>query len=108
MSSVDGSGSTLTFSGFTAELTGINFSGMERAVLESTNLSTTDAKEYIAAKLYDAGEVSVEFNVNDDQTGALAAYPALEHHKQYHSLSLTMQARPSHLQEQLFVPAWTP
>jgi hypothetical protein len=77
MSSVDGSGSTLTFSGFSGELTGINFSGMERAVLESTNLSTTAAKTYIAAKLYDAGEVSVEFNVNADQTGALTAYPAL-------------------------------
>ena len=75
--SVDGSGSTITFSGFTAEVTGINFSGMERAVLESTHLGTTDAKEYIAAKLYDAGEVSVEFNVNNDQTGALTSYPAL-------------------------------
>ena len=75
MSSVDGSGSTLTFSGFSGELTGINFSGMERAVLDATHLGTTEAKEFIAAKLYDAGEVSVEFNVNDDQTGALTAYP---------------------------------
>ena len=75
--SADGTGSTLTFGGFTSEVTGINFSGMERAVLESTHLSTNDAKTFIAAKLYDAGEVSVEFNVNDDQTGALTSYPAL-------------------------------
>lgn len=75
--SVDGSGSAITFSGFTAEITGLNFSGMERAVIESTHLSTADAKTYIAAKLYDAGEVSVEFNVDDDQTGAIKTYPTL-------------------------------
>jgi hypothetical protein len=60
----DGSSTTISYGGTDlGEVTGIDWSGMERAIIESTNLATADAKTYIAASIYDAGSVSVEIDV---------------------------------------------
>lgn len=68
----DGSGATITLGGVAiGEVTGIDWSGMERAMIESTNLATTDAKTYIAASLYDAGSVTVEVDVIDEDAMTL-------------------------------------
>ena len=67
MSAADGSGSTVTYNGSElGEVTGISWSGMERAIIESTHLATSEAKTYIAASLYDAGEVTIELNIDDN------------------------------------------
>lgn len=66
-SATDGSGATLTYGSLAADITGISWSGMERDMIEATHLGTADAKEFIAARLYDAGSVTIEMNVDDVQ-----------------------------------------
>jgi len=62
-----GQGTYITFggvlgSGATAgyKLTGLSWSGIERAVADGTHMLTTGGKEYVASEVYDPGEVSAE------------------------------------------------
>lgn len=52
-------GSTLgATTGF--KLTGLQWSGIERAVADATHMKTVGGKEYVASEVYDPGEVSAE------------------------------------------------
>jgi hypothetical protein len=75
-----GTGTTLTYSGFTYEITNISVSGITREVIETVHLSTAPAgageigsKTYIAGDLSDPGEVSVEGHFNPDDTPPIEA-----------------------------------
>lgn len=70
-----GNGTTLTFSGITANLIDINGPNLERGEVETTHMGTTTARTYSPDDLYDAGEVTctVEYNgENFPITGAAA------------------------------------
>ncbi len=56
----DAHGSTLTFSGLTMHQIAIKPPSMKRAAIDSTHLGSTSVMESIPAKLYDAGQVSVD------------------------------------------------
>jgi hypothetical protein len=56
----DSHGSTFTFSGFVAHITGINPPTLTRKPIDSTHLGSSTVMESIPSKLYDAGEVSVD------------------------------------------------
>lgn len=49
------------------EILDINWSGMERAVGETTHLATTLARTYLPGDLVDPGELSLTVHVNADQ-----------------------------------------
>lgn len=42
------------------KLTGLSWSGVERAVADASHMGTTGGKEYVASEIYDPGEVSAE------------------------------------------------
>lgn len=53
-----GTGTTLTFASFTANLLDISGPGLSRDVVETTHMGTTVAKTFEPADLYDGGEVN--------------------------------------------------
>lgn len=62
-----GQGTQITFGGVLGsqatgvyKLTGLSWSGVERAVADATHMGTTGGKEYVASEIYDPGEVSAE------------------------------------------------
>lgn len=68
----DGSGSTISYGGTAVgNVTSISWSGMERAMIDVTNLDTVDAKAFLAASLYDAGSVTCEIDTIDDSVVSL-------------------------------------
>ena len=78
-----GTGATITFSGFSAELTSITPSGAARETFESTHLGTTVAganefggRTFVFGTLSDPGEVSVEGHFNPGYTPQLDAAEA--------------------------------
>ena len=65
---IDGHGTTITIPGITSvRIIDVNGPGIKRDVIGASNMSTASAEEYIAAALYDGGEVSVtiEFTGNE-------------------------------------------
>ena len=74
MASTDGSGATLSFTGLTGDITGFSWSGMTREEIDATHLGSTDIKDFISARLYDGGEISVELNVDANPTAPLTTY----------------------------------
>lgn len=76
MATVDiGTGTTLTFASFTAELTAINWDGITRDIIETSHLSTAVAgagkigsKTFIPGDLVDPGEISIEGHFDPDLT----------------------------------------
>lgn len=85
MNAVDiGTGTTITFgtSGFSAEVTSIKMSGISRSIIETSHLGTSPAgageigsKTFLAGKLSDPGEVSIEGHFDADLTPPLEASP---------------------------------
>ena len=63
----DAKGSTFTFSGFSANIITIDPPGMTRAAIEVTHLGTSQVKNYIPAKLAEAGDVSITFEFDPSQ-----------------------------------------
>lgn len=63
----DGHGTTITFgtSGFSANLIGIDSLNVERASIEDTHMSTSDAKDFLPAALY---EWKLDITVEHDAT----------------------------------------
>lgn len=56
-----GTGATITFSSsFFAKIKNINWTGIERPAIDTTNMATTTARTYVPGDLYDAGELEVE------------------------------------------------
>jgi hypothetical protein len=62
-----GQGTFINFSGVLGsaatgvyKLTGLSWSGIERAVADATHMLTSGGKEYVASEVYDPGEVSAE------------------------------------------------
>jgi len=78
MAADSGHGTTLTFSGFAADLISINGPSTSRGSVDTTSMATTTAKTYIPAALYDPGEVSatVVFETDDDPVDAMTATAA--------------------------------
>jgi|TARA_Y100000310_G_scaffold51927_1_gene47795 hypothetical protein len=65
-----GYGTTIAYTGHPfAEILSLEWSGISREAIETSHMgttgSTTNAKTYIAADLYDAGEITVECNLDD-------------------------------------------
>ena len=74
----DGTGATFSFSGVAGDIVSINYSGMSRAAIDATHLGSLLVKEYIAASLYDGGEVSIEMNVQSgSHLAMLTTYVAI-------------------------------
>lgn len=57
-----GTGTTLTLgtSSWTAEILNVDWDGIERPAIDSTNMSTTTARTFIPGDLYDPGSVTFE------------------------------------------------
>lgn len=67
--SVDiGTGASVTFgtSGFTANITNISWSGIERASIQTTHLGTTTAHTFTPGDLFNPGELSLEIQFDPD------------------------------------------
>jgi hypothetical protein len=56
----DGHGLIFTFSGFEFNVIGVSGPNFSRASIDKTHMGTVDWMEFMAAKLADAGEVTVE------------------------------------------------
>ena len=61
-----GNGATLTFSGFTGNVTTISGAEMEIEAIETSHLGTTGYREYIPGSLKEGGELEVEFIFTGD------------------------------------------
>lgn len=53
-------------SGFSSAVTGIGIEGQERVAIETSHFGTTGFKEYIAAKLVEPGEITLEVQFDPD------------------------------------------
>lgn len=71
-----GTGSTLTFSGFTAQVVSISWSGIDRVAIDSSHMGTAGGKTYVFGDQYDPGEITVEVHFKSNEappiTGAAA------------------------------------
>ena len=54
-----GASLALTTSGWTPQITEMNWGGIDREMVETTHLATTTAKTYLPGDLYDPGELSL-------------------------------------------------
>lgn len=62
-----GTGVTLTFaSGIIAKATNISWGGVTRPSVDSTYLGSSTARSFIPGDLYDAGELTIEFQLEPD------------------------------------------
>ena len=59
-----GTGTILTFTGITVDLTSISMSGVSREKIDTTHLLTSTARSSIPTDLYDAGTIECEFHVD--------------------------------------------
>lgn len=77
-SAQDGQGTTISFgsSGFSAGLISVSGPSRTRAAIDATLMSTTTAKAYIVAELYDGGEVKIV--VEHDGSDAIPISSAAE------------------------------
>lgn len=78
-----GTGSTITFAGWSGEILSIAWGGMERAVVDTSHMGTTTWKTFLAGDLADPGEVTAEchldgsFDVSTVLTGAAGSLAVL-------------------------------
>jgi hypothetical protein len=61
-----GTGSTLTFSGITVNLSRINPTGLSREAIDTSHLGTSGARSYLPGDTYDPGSISCDFHVDAD------------------------------------------
>lgn len=61
-----GTGTTLTFSGITVNLTSIAASGISRASILAAHLGTTGGQPFIPGDTYDPGQIECEFQTDCD------------------------------------------
>lgn len=54
-----GTGSAFTFSGYTANVLSIGWTGIDRAYIDTTHMGTSTARSGTPADLYDPGEVEI-------------------------------------------------
>ena len=76
-------GTTVTFSGWTAQITSLSYDGVERASIETTHLGSAvpgagfGGKTFIIAKLGDPGTLNLEGHFDPDKippvTGAISS-----------------------------------
>lgn len=64
-----GTGATMTFgtSSYAVEITGINLSGVSRAVIDTTHLGTTGARTKRPGDLYEPGTIQCEIHWDPDE-----------------------------------------
>ena len=64
----NGTGGSITFgtSGFTANISNINWDGIERVSIPTSHLGTTTAHTFIPGDLYDPGEISLDIQFDPD------------------------------------------
>ena len=63
-----GTGATISGSGQTGNVLSISWSGISRPAVDTTHLGTTTARTFMPGDLYDPGELTVEFQLDSDQT----------------------------------------
>lgn len=69
-----GQGATLTFaSGFGALALSMNWTGITREAIETTNLATTAGKTFQPSRIYDPGELAVELQLDSDLAPPITA-----------------------------------
>ena len=71
MATVDvGTGTTLTFgtSAFSAEVTGVDWTGFNFESVETTHMGTGTARTFMRSDLYDPGEVTIDYNYDPSKT----------------------------------------
>lgn len=71
----DGSGSTLTFSGLTANIISIDGPSFSREQIDTTHLGTTVTKTSTPADLYDAGEITCEIELDPSYLVPISGAP---------------------------------
>ena len=62
-----GTGTLLSYAGFTMELLSVNHSGISRQSIDTTHMGTTVARTFMPSDLYDPGEIvaEVHFKTNE-------------------------------------------
>jgi hypothetical protein len=68
-----GTGTTLTFSGFTMELLSVSWTGIERAAIDSSHMGTTGGRTFLDGDLYDPGEVVADVHLNTTEAPPITA-----------------------------------
>ena len=63
-----GTGTTVTFgtSGFSANVTNIDWSDINREAIQTSHLGTVDAHTHIPGKLYDSGSIELEIQFDPE------------------------------------------
>ena len=71
-----GTGSTLTFAGFTAQIVSLSWSGISRVAIDSSHMGTTGGKTFIFGDQYNPGTITAEVHFKSNEappiTGAAA------------------------------------
>lgn len=64
MSSIIFTGTTVTFgtSGFTAELLGVSWGGVQRGAIDQSHSGSSNAMSFLPADLYDPGEMTMNIH----------------------------------------------
>lgn len=57
-----GTGSTITFAGYSAEVLDISWSGISREAIDISHMGTTGGRAFKPGDLYDPGEITVEYH----------------------------------------------
>lgn len=70
-----GTGSTLTFAGFTGELLSLSYTGSDRTTVHVPHMGTTGAAPRLVSPIYRLGDIVAEVHLkgNEDPDTALAA-----------------------------------
>lgn len=77
MATDTGTGTTITFgtSGWTGQITNVDWDQLTRAVIETSHLGTADANTYMPSDRYDPGEITIEGNFDGDDETPIAEDP---------------------------------
>lgn len=71
-----GTGTTVTFSGFTQEIVNIDNGGLATESIDTSHLGTTEARTFIGGDLYDPGELTMEVNHDPTYEPVIGGDPA--------------------------------
>jgi hypothetical protein len=68
-----GTGTTLTYAGFSMELLSLSWSGISREMIDISHMGTTGGKKFLPADHYDPGELTAEVHLKTDEAPPITA-----------------------------------
>ena len=68
-----GTGSTLTFAGFTPEILSLSWSGISREAIDTSHMGTVGARTFLPGDLHDPGELTAEVHLKSTEAPPITA-----------------------------------